>query len=71
MEIIYEIRSLAKEKGVTLTYIAEQLSIILNKNYTVDNLSQKLRTNRIRYSEIKLILDILDKEIVIKDKEKS
>ncbi len=70
MEIIYEIRSLAKEKKVTLTYIAEQLSIILNKNYTVDNLSQKLRTNRIRYSEIKLILDILGKEIVIKDKEK-
>ena len=68
MEIIYEIRSLAKEKNVTLTYIAEQLSIILNKNYTVDNLSQKLRTNRIRYSEIKLILDILGKEIVIKDK---
>ena len=70
MEIIYEIKSLAKEKKVTLTYIAEQLSIILNKNYTVDNLSQKLRTNRIRYSEIKLILDILGKEIVIKDKEK-
>ena len=70
MEIIYEIRSLAKEKKVTLTYIAEQLSIILNKNYTVDNLSQKLRTNRIRYSEIKLILDILDKEIVIKYKVK-
>ena len=69
MEIIYEIRSLAKEKKVTLTYIAEQLSIILNKNYTVDNLSQKLRTNRIRYSEIKLILDILGKEIVIRDKE--
>ena len=68
MEIIYEIRSLAKEINVTLTYIAEQLSIILNKNYTVDNLSQKLRTNRIRYSEIKLILDILGKEIVIKDK---
>ncbi len=67
METIYEIKSLAKEKRVTLTYIAKQLSIILNKNYTVDNLSQKLRTNRIRYSEIKLILGILGKKIVIKD----
>ena len=69
MEIINEIKSLAAEKGVTLKYIAEQLSITLNKNYSADNLSQKLRTNRIRYSEIKLILDILGKEIVIKDKE--
>ncbi len=69
MEIINEIKSLAAEKGITLKYIAEQLSIILNKNYSADNLSQKLRTNRIRYSEIKLILDILGKEIVIKDKQ--
>ena len=69
MEIINEIKSLAAEKGVTLKYIAEQLSITLNKNYSADNLSQKLRTNRIRYSEIKLILDILGKEIVIRDKE--
>ncbi len=69
MEIINEIKSLAAEKGVTLKYIAEQLSITLNKNYSADNLSQKLRTNRIRYSEIKLILDILGKEIVICDKE--
>ena len=64
METIYEIKSLAKEKRVTLTYIAKQLSIILNKNYTVDNLSQKLRTNRIRYSEIKLILGILGKKLL-------
>ena len=69
MKIINEIKSLAAEKGVTLKYIAEQLSITLNKNYSADNLSQKLRTNRIRYSEIKLILDILGKEIVICDKE--
>ena len=68
MEIINEIKSLAAEKGITLKYIAEQLSFILNKNYSADNLSQKLRTNRIRYSEIKLILDILGKEIVIQDK---
>ena len=68
MEIINEIKSLAAEKGVTFKYIAEQLSVILNKNYSADNLSQKLRSNRIRYSEIKLILDILGKEIVIKDK---
>ncbi len=69
MEIINEIKSLAAEKGITLKYIAEQLSVILGKNYSADNLSQKLRTNRIRYSEIKLILDILGKEIVIKDKD--
>jgi len=69
MEIINEIKSLAAEKGVTFKHIAEQLSIILNKNYSADNLSQKLRSNRIRYSEIKLILDILGKEIVIKDKD--
>ena len=67
MEIINEIKSLAAEKGVTLTYIAEQLSVILNKNYTVNNLSRKLRLSRIRYSEIKLILGILGKKIVIKD----
>lgn len=59
MKCINEIKSLAAKKGLTLTYIAKELSRRLNKDYTLNNLSGKLRKETIKYSEIKIIAEIL------------
>ena len=40
-----------------------------DKEYTLDKLSKKLRSDTIRYSEMKLIAQALNMELVFKDKE--
>ena len=68
MNAINEVKMLVAKKGLTLTYLAEYLSKHSGKKYTLDTLSKKLRANTIRYSEMKIIADALDMEIVINDK---
>lgn len=63
MNSINEIKALAAKKGLTLTYIAGELSKKLNKRYTLNNLSSKLRKDTIKYSEIKIISEILGYEL--------
>ena len=55
--IINEIKILAMERDLTLTQVASLLSEKLNKKYSLNNLSQKLRKETIPYREIKLIRD--------------
>ena len=54
---------------MTLTYLAKYLSEKTGKYYSLDNLSKKLRSNRIRYAEIKLIAEALEMEIIFQDKD--
>lgn len=68
MDTINEVKMLAAKKGVTLTYLAKYLSEHSDKEYNLDALSKKLRSNRIRYSEMKLIVEALEMEIQIVDK---
>lgn len=68
MNAINEVKMLAAKKGLTLTYLAKYLSENMGKDYSLDNLSKKLRKNTIRYSEMKLIANALDMELVFKDK---
>lgn len=68
MDAINEVKSLAAQKGLTLTYLANYLSEHTNKYCSLNNLSNKLRSNTIRYSEMKLIAEALDMELVFKDK---
>ena len=67
-EVQNEVKKLAAKRGVTLTYIADCLTKYYGTKYTLNSLSKKLRANTIRYSEMKIIADILKMEIVIKDK---
>lgn len=69
MDAINEIKMLVAKKGVTLTYLAKYLSEKTGKYYSLDNLSKKLRSNRIRYAEIKLIAEALEMEIIFQDKD--
>ena len=66
--IINEIKILAMERDLTLTQVASLLSEKLNKKYSLNNLSQKLRKETIPYREIKLIAEILDYDIRFIDK---
>jgi hypothetical protein len=59
MRIITELKELLYQNGVSLTYIANELGKKLNKNYTLANLSNKLRRETITHKEIKIIAEIL------------
>ena len=63
MKIINEIKSLILGTDITLTKLAKLLGERMEKKYTVDNLSHKLRNETIPYREIKLIADVLGYEI--------
>jgi hypothetical protein len=65
---IAEIKFLLSNKGLTLTYLAQQLEKKLNKPYSVANLSNKLRKGTITHEEIKLIADILGYKIQFMEK---
>lgn len=68
MNAINEVKMLAAKKGITLTQLAEYLTKKTNKKYSLDTLSKKLRANTIRYSEMKIIAEALDMELIIQDK---
>ena len=68
MNAINEVKSLTAQKGTTLTYLAQYLTGHSDKEYSLDGLSKKLRANTIRYSEMKLIAEALDMELVFREK---
>lgn len=68
MKAINLVKMLVGKKGTTLTYLAQYLSEHSDKKYSLDTLSKKLRSNTIRYSEMLLIAEALDMEIIIQDK---
>ncbi len=68
MNAINEVKSLTAQKGTTLTYLAQYLTEHSDKEYSLDGLSKKLRANTIRYSEMKLIAEALNMELVFREK---
>ncbi len=69
MKAIQDVKMLAAKKNISLTYIAQYLSQKLNKKYTLNNLSNKLHSDTIKYSEMKLIAEALGCELIFKEKE--
>ncbi len=59
MRIITEVKEILYQKGLSLKYVAEELSKKLNKPYSLANLSNKLRNETITYREMKLIAEII------------
>lgn len=68
MNAINEVKMLVAKKGLTLTYLAKYLSTQMGKEYSLDNLSKKLRKNTIKYAEMKLIAQALDMDLVFLEK---
>lgn len=60
MRIITEVKEILYQKGMSLKFVAEELSKKLDKPYSLANLSNKLRNETISYREMKLIAEIIN-----------
>ena len=58
-----QIKAILAQENMMMKDLASELGKRLNKNYSLDNLSQKLRKGTISYNEIVLIAEILGYEI--------
>ena len=63
MSIINELKKILLDTGVSLTKLAEALGKRLNKPYSMQNLSNKLRNETITHREMLIIADILGYEL--------
>ena len=59
MDIGKEIKKLAVENGVTLTYLSKCIAKEKGKDYSVQNLSSKLKKGTVNFNELQIILDEL------------
>lgn len=63
MSIINELKKILLDTNVSLTELAEALGKKLNKPYSMQNLSNKLRNETITHREMLIIADILGYEL--------
>lgn len=53
---------------MTMTELCKKMSERLQQPYTIHNISGKLKRDSIKYSEIKLLYDILGYELILRKK---
>ncbi len=72
MSIIVELKKILLDVNVNLSELAQSLGKRLNKPYSMQNLSNKLRNETITHREMLIIADILgyDLKFVRKDENK-
>lgn len=63
-----QIKHLLVQNEITMTELCKKMSERLQKPYTIHNISGKLNRDTIKYSEIKLLYDILGYELVLRKK---
>lgn len=59
MNINQRIKILLATEATTLTKIAENLGLIKKYKVTMNNLSRKLRSETIKFTEVEMIADLL------------
>ncbi len=69
MTVREDIKCLLARKSCTMTEIAEKMTLVSGKKYTLKTLSQKLANGTLRYDEFKIIVNILGYKIELVDKE--
>ncbi len=62
------IKILLVKEGMTITDLAKQISLKLNKNLSRSSLSNKLRNNTLRFDELIAICDVLNYELTFNKK---
>lgn len=70
MNIGNEIKKIAIDNCVTLTTLAKYISEAKGKDYSVQNLSSKLKKGTINANEIAIICDSLGYELIFCKKQK-
>ncbi len=71
MSICNDIRKLLIDKDMTLTQLARVIAEKKGKNFSIQNLSQKLKNNTITLKEFEIILEALDYKILYIPKQKN
>ena len=69
MDTKQQLKHLLISQEMTMTELCKQMSARLGKEYTIHNISGKLKRDTIKYSEIKLLYDILGYELVVRKKQ--
>ena len=68
MNIGTEIKKLTIERGKTLTYLANCIAEKKGKEYSIQNLSAKLKKGTVNLNELSIILEALGYSIKFEDK---
>jgi hypothetical protein len=63
MDVRNEIKSLIAKNGTTLKKVCENLTQTTGKSYIGNNITNKLRRNTIKFSEVQDIINELDYHI--------
>ena len=71
MKLKDQIKGFIFSSGWTITRVAEELTKRNGTDWSVQNLSNKIRNESLKYTDILQIADIIGYEIVWKEKEKS
>ncbi len=71
MNMREQIKIALVQRNMTLTELHKQLISKYNKEYSLQNLSSKINRNTLKYSEVQEIAEILQYDIVWKDKDNS
>ncbi len=69
MDTKEQLKHLLLTKNMTMTELCRKMSQRLNKDYTIHNISGKLKRNTIKYNEIIMLYDILGYELVVREKQ--
>ena len=64
MTLCNELKKLMVDKDITLTQLAKTIAEKKGKHYTIQNLSQKMRSNTLNANEIDIIVNALDYRII-------
>lgn len=69
MKTKQQIKHLLVINDMTMTELCKRMSERIGKPYTIYNISGKLNRDTIKYSEIKMLYDILGYELVLRRKQ--
>lgn len=68
MDTKQQLKHLLIMNDMTMTELCKKMSERLQQPYTIHNISGKLKRDSIKYSEIKLLYDILGYELILRKK---
>lgn len=68
MDTKQQLKHLLVMNDMTMTELCKKMSERLQQPYTIHNISGKLKRDTIKYSEIKLLYDILGYELILRKK---
>ena len=67
MNIKEELKVMIARRGTTLKKVCEELSNIIGKYYSYNNISNKIHRGTIRFSEVQQMFEILDYKLYYED----